>query len=221
MDRRDFLTAATSLLAAGSPSGGGLLKRTVAQQPEYSFLPRSVGQEVNPGLHPLDKPNILLIFADDLGYHDLSCYDSEIPTPHIDSLARQGARLTDWYVSAPICTPSRYSLLTGQLPLRSKDKLVGPLMTLWAEEQDIGIRENETTLAELLRDGGYPDRHDRKMAPRPWRQEVLSHPSRIRLFLWLHRKSGGLLYVEIRIFTGLVAKRKTGQGGGLCNRSAE
>src|SRR5438105_5533684 len=57
------------------------------------------------------RPNVLLIVADDLGYGDLGCYGSkEIRTPSIDRLAGQGVRLTDFYVSAPICSPTRASL---------------------------------------------------------------------------------------------------------------
>ena len=58
---------------------------------------------------PLQPPNILLINADDLGLGDLSCYGSEIPTPHIDSIGEQGISFSDFYVSAPVCTPSRFS----------------------------------------------------------------------------------------------------------------
>ena len=73
-------------------------------------------------------PNLVLINADDLGMGDLSCYGSEIPTPNIDSISRQGVRFTDFYVSSPVCTPSRFSQLTGLVPARSRHKLTGPLM---------------------------------------------------------------------------------------------
>jgi arylsulfatase A-like enzyme len=65
-------------------------------------------------------PNILLIVSDDQGYHDLGCYGSdEIKTPHLDRLAAEGVRLTDFYVTWPACTPSRGSLLTGRYPQRN------------------------------------------------------------------------------------------------------
>jgi arylsulfatase A len=65
-------------------------------------------------------PNILLIVSDDQGYHDLGCYgNTEIKTPHLDRLATQGVRLTDFYVTWPACTPSRGSLLTGRYPQRN------------------------------------------------------------------------------------------------------
>ena len=64
-------------------------------------------------------PNIVLIVSDDQGYHDLGCFGSEsIKTPHLDRLAREGVRLTNFYVTWPACTPSRGSLLTGRYPQR-------------------------------------------------------------------------------------------------------
>ncbi|MEO0414585.1 MAG: sulfatase-like hydrolase/transferase, partial [Verrucomicrobiota bacterium] len=67
-------------------------------------------------LHAADKPNILILYADDLGYGDLSIQNenSKIPTPHLDKLAQQGMRFTDGHSSSGICTPSRYALLTGR-----------------------------------------------------------------------------------------------------------
>ncbi len=66
------------------------------------------------------RPNVVLILADDLGYGDLRCYNSEskVPTPNLDRLAREGMRFTDAHSSAAVCTPSRYSVMTGQLAFR-------------------------------------------------------------------------------------------------------
>ncbi|VTS08364.1 sulfatase-like hydrolase/transferase [Tuwongella immobilis] len=66
------------------------------------------------------KPNIVLILADDLGYGDVSCYnpDAKVPTPNIDKLAKQGMRFTDAHSPATVCTPTRYSLMTGQMAFR-------------------------------------------------------------------------------------------------------
>ncbi len=65
-------------------------------------------------------PNVVLIVADDLGYRDLGCYGAEdVKTPHLDRLAREGVRLTSFYVAWPACTPSRGSLLTGRYPQRN------------------------------------------------------------------------------------------------------
>ena len=65
------------------------------------------------------QPNIVVLFADDLGYGELGCQGNpEIPTPHIDSIAANGVRFTDGYVAGPNCSPSRAGLLTGRTPTR-------------------------------------------------------------------------------------------------------
>ena len=63
-----------------------------------------------------EKPNILLIVSDDQGYQDLGAINDEIITPNLDRLAREGTRLTNFYVAWPACTPSRGSFLTGRYP---------------------------------------------------------------------------------------------------------
>ena len=65
-------------------------------------------------------PNVLLIVSDDQGYRDLGCFDSnEVKTPHLDRLAAQGIRFTDFYSTSPVCSPSRVGLLTGRTPNRA------------------------------------------------------------------------------------------------------
>ena len=64
------------------------------------------------------RPNVIVILADDLGPGDLSCYGGSIPTPHIDRMAKEGVRFTRYYSAAPICSPSRCGLITGQFPAR-------------------------------------------------------------------------------------------------------
>ena len=96
-------------------------------------------------------PNLIFILIDDQGYYDLGCYGAtELATPHIDQLAAEGVRFTDYYAAAPICSPSRVGILTGCYPRR-----VG--LATWVQRADskIGIHPNELTLAELLRDAGY------------------------------------------------------------------
>ena len=100
------------------------------------------------------KPNILLIFVDDLGYGELGCQgNKQIPTPHIDSLARNGIRFTDGYVSAPYCCPSRAGLLTGRYQTRFGHELnaVGDQNI----QPHIGLPTSEITIANLLRSVGY------------------------------------------------------------------
>ena len=96
-------------------------------------------------------PNFIIIFTDDQGYQDLGCYGSpKIKTPRIDQMAAEGVRFTDFYVGAPICSPSRAALMTGCYPSR-----VG--LGNWVQRPDsrLGINPNEVTIAELLKGKGY------------------------------------------------------------------
>lgn len=102
-----------------------------------------------------EPPNIVLIFSDDQGINDVGCYGSEIPTPNIDRIAEQGIRFTSWYSASSICTPSRYGLLTGRNPARSRDQLLSALMFLSDEDARRGLRKGETTVASKLRTAGY------------------------------------------------------------------
>jgi len=98
------------------------------------------------------KPNIVVILADDLGYGDVSCYNAEskVPTPRIDRLAREGMRFTDAHSPSTVCTPSRYSLLTGQMPFRA-----GRVPLFTGAGGPCLIRENQLTLPQMLRNHGY------------------------------------------------------------------
>ncbi len=97
-----------------------------------------------------DRPNIVIIFTDDQGYADLSCYGAtDFTTPNIDRLARQGMRFTDFYVAQAVCSASRAALLTGCYSNRVS--ILGALSP-WS---DIGINADETTLAEMLKARGY------------------------------------------------------------------
>ncbi|MCW3467340.1 sulfatase-like hydrolase/transferase [Chitinophaga nivalis] len=97
------------------------------------------------------RPNIIIIYADDLGYGDLSSYGSEIPTPNIDRIGKSGIRFTDFYAAAPVCSPSRYSLLTGGYPQRSKHHLNTALMP----NDESYLDTTEITLANYLRAKHY------------------------------------------------------------------
>ena len=94
-------------------------------------------------------PNIVMILADDLGYGDLGCYGSAIPTPNLDRIAEQGARFTHFYSASPVCSPSRAALLTGRYPTR-----VGVPAVLFPEDE-IGLPASETTVAQVLKQQGY------------------------------------------------------------------
>lgn len=99
-------------------------------------------------------PNIVVIFCDDLGYGDLACFGHPtIATPHLDQMANEGMKLTQFYSAAPVCTPSRAALLTGRLPMRNgmcsnKRRVLFP-------NSNGGIPKNEVTIAEQLKRAGY------------------------------------------------------------------
>jgi uncharacterized sulfatase len=99
------------------------------------------------------KPNVVIILADDMGYGDLSCYNSnQVTTANIDRLAAEGIRLTDFYAPTPYSAPSRATLLTGRFPLRH-GFLQNPAPD--AGINDIGLSPAEVTMAEILRTNGY------------------------------------------------------------------
>lgn len=99
-----------------------------------------------------ERPNIIFILADDLGYGDVSCYNeqSKVQTPHLDKLAAQGIRFTHGHSPSTVCTPTRYSLMTGRMPFRLNYRGVftgagGPCL----------IDENRLTVASMLKQQGY------------------------------------------------------------------
>ena len=99
-------------------------------------------------------PNIVILFADDLGYGDLSSYGHPyIRTPNLDRMAQQGQRWTDFYAPAPVCSPSRGALLTGRLPNRTG--LYGRQIAVLFPNDVEGMPDAEYTMAEALRDAGY------------------------------------------------------------------
>lgn len=99
-------------------------------------------------------PNIIVIFADDLGYGDIGCYGAEgIKTPKLDALATGGFRSTDFFVPANVCSPSRASLLTGRYPMRAGY----PVATrpIYPKYKHYGFAPEELTIPELLKPAGY------------------------------------------------------------------
>ncbi|MEL6390686.1 MAG: sulfatase [Bacteroidota bacterium] len=96
------------------------------------------------------QPNFVFIFADDLGYGDLGCYGAtDIKTPHIDRIAAQGIRFTDFYSASSVCSPSRAALLTGRYPQR------WGLHGVYFPQSFSGMPAEEITIAELLQADGY------------------------------------------------------------------
>jgi arylsulfatase A len=103
-----------------------------------------------PGLAESSRPNIVILYADDMGFGDLACQnpESKIPTPHLDRLAREGMRFTDGHSSSGICTPSRYALLTGRFHWRKFHDIVNSF-------DPPVVAEEELTLPEVLKSKGY------------------------------------------------------------------
>lgn len=101
-----------------------------------------------------DSPNIVVIFCDDLGYGDLSCFGHPtIKTPNLDRMAAEGVRLTQFYSASPVCTPSRAALMTGRLPIRSG--MCSDRRRVLFPNSGGGIPASEVTLAEALKTQGY------------------------------------------------------------------
>jgi arylsulfatase A-like enzyme len=95
-------------------------------------------------------PNVVLLYADDIGYGDLSCYGAKrVATPNLDRLARGGVRFTDAHSSAATCTPSRYAMFTGEYAFRKKGTGILP------GDAKMVIDPAQATLASVLRAGGY------------------------------------------------------------------
>ena len=100
-------------------------------------------------------PNFIIIFTDDQGYGDLGCFGaSHLNTPNIDRMASEGAKLTSFYVAAPVCTPSRAALMTGSYPKRV-DLATGSNFAVLLAGDPKGLHPNEITMAEVLKARGY------------------------------------------------------------------
>ena len=108
---------------------------------------------VAPAAEPVRKPNVVFILADDLGYGDVSCYNAErgkIPTPNIDALTKAGMRFTDAHSSSGVCSPTRYTLLTGRYHWRTR--LQAGIVGVWGAPL---IAPDRLTIAGLAKQHGY------------------------------------------------------------------
>lgn len=110
----------------------------------------AVGNVNNLSAQTISKPNIVFIYADDIGYGDLSCNGSKtIKTPNVDKLAQQGVRFTNMHSTAATCTPSRYALLTGEYAWRHEGTGIA------TGDAGLIIRPERYTLADLFKNAGY------------------------------------------------------------------
>jgi len=167
LSRRNFIKS--TIMLGGALAVGGLSARVI-----HDFTGRDF--EVKRSQIQLDRirrtsnltelPNIVLIFVDDLGYGDLLPYGSElIRTPNLDRMATEGVLLTNFYSTAPVCTPARAGLLTGRYPIRShlalplypKGHLMGVFLNAIGRYPYgvTGIPEDELLLPEILKARGY------------------------------------------------------------------
>lgn len=173
-----------------SPAGGG--------------IPDVIGtrsKSVNSGR---EKPNIIIVLTDDQGYGDLGCFGSTtIKTPHIDRMAREGCRFTNFMVGSPVCSPSRAALLTGCYPKR-----VGLHCGVLFPDSTIGLNPDEHTIATHLKEQGYATAcfgkwhlgHHKETLPRqhgfdeyygiPYSNDM-NHPDDVRII-----KGGKILWSE-------------------------
>ncbi|MDF1860248.1 MAG: sulfatase-like hydrolase/transferase [Verrucomicrobiales bacterium] len=105
-------------------------------------------------LFSAEKPNVVMLLADDLGYQDIGCYDGPVKTPTLDDLAAHGTRFQTFYSGCAVCSPSRATLLTGRHHIRA-----GVYSWIFDEGQKSHLLEREVTLAEILKGAGYSTAH--------------------------------------------------------------
>lgn len=101
-----------------------------------------------------ERPNVLILLADDLGYQDVGCYRGPVKTPQIDSLAAEGTRFETFYSGCAVCSPSRATLLTGRHHIRA-----GVYSWIHDESQRSHLLLREQTIAEVLKQAGYATAH--------------------------------------------------------------
>lgn len=175
LTRRTFIRGAGLGGLALAGAGGAYALLRSPSGPDY---PPDLDGTIPPVRNPSGGPNMILINVDDLGFGDLSCYGSRaIRTPNIDRLAEEGIRFTDFHSCDAVCTPSRAGLLTGRYPARMMlDTPLHPgaeplgrramvrlgyllgrmgLLDLAGHARGRGLEDQEITLAEGLRAGGY------------------------------------------------------------------
>ncbi len=112
------------------------------------------GVSESEGMNREAKPNIIVIFCDDLGWGDLGCFGNPtIRTPNLDRMASEGQKWTQFYVAAPVCTPSRAALMTGRYPIRNG--MTSAKRAVLFPDSGGGLPPDEITLAEMLKETGY------------------------------------------------------------------
>ncbi|MEA3225330.1 MAG: sulfatase-like hydrolase/transferase, partial [Planctomycetota bacterium] len=137
MNRREFIRCAVGSVAAAGLASCGC----------------SMGKADAGSKAAIERPNVIVIMADDLGYGDIGCYGStKIKTPHIDALARGGMKFTDYHSNCPVCSPTRAALLTGRYQQRCG---IEGVVYAKGPARQTGLALEETTFAEVLKKRGY------------------------------------------------------------------
>ena len=142
-----FLPAALFLLCTGAPASEICTDRSPAAVAKILDIdPRQKTK------HRTDRPNIVIIMVDDMGYADAGIYGGEVPTPNIDRIATNGVRFTAGYAASPICSPSRAGLMTGRQP-----NTIGYARNLITREENFhyGLALSEKTIADHFKEAGY------------------------------------------------------------------
>jgi uncharacterized sulfatase len=164
LSRRDFLKSAA--IVGGALTVGGVGYRKVHNYIGRNFQParaKAYLDSIQTSIHPEELPNIVIILVDDLGYGDLE--SPAVDTPNLKRMAAEGARLTSFYASASVCSPSRAGLLTGRYPVRTL--ITTPLLSTYDAMNMVmdvlgrysynvrGIPQDEVLLPEVLNRRGY------------------------------------------------------------------
>jgi arylsulfatase A len=145
ISRRSFLTA-----SALAPAAWAVRGQSSAQPKE------GTGRPSGPATMPDRPPNFIVIFCDNLGYGDIGCFGSELHrTPHIDRMAEEGMRFTDFYATSGVCTPSRSSIMTGCYPRRVNMHMSDTGASVLQPVSPKGLDPDEITIAEVLKGAGY------------------------------------------------------------------
>jgi len=165
--RRDFLKG--GLAVSGALAVGGLGYQRINRSIQRNFQPERSQlylDSINPPENLNDLPNIVLIITDDLGFGDLGVYGNQaFSTPKIDQMAAEGTHLTNFYATAPLCSPSRAGLFSGRYPVRTmvtsalypSGSLMNPLLDIvgYYSNGIRGIPEDEVLISEILQKRGY------------------------------------------------------------------
>ncbi len=151
VDRRDFLKMA---FAAGANVTCLLCGVVSAQQDRPQRTNEQAMAVKQRLLSGIERPNIVVILVDDLGFQDIGCYGGPVKTPALDGLAAKGVRFTDFYSGCAVCSPSRATLLTGRNHIRA-----GVYSWISDHHQNSHLAEQEVTLPEILKSHGYATAH--------------------------------------------------------------